>query len=142
MANALRYSYLRGPGGRFRNPYDHGCKSNCSDFILKGYNEDIECHEEDPSNEEGENVGMIQMQQISKLQNGNSNGNGQVAIDVNPIHHLQSASLGNMNGHASNCSHNTSSSSKHVKSKSETAPLGLGLGLGLGRNPSRPIVPS
>lgn len=140
MANALRYSYLRGPGGRFRNPYDHGCKRNCSDFLVKGYNEDIECHKEDPSNgEEEEGIGMIQMQQIPKLQNGNTNGNGQIAIDVNPIHHLQSAH-GNMNGHSSNCSHNTSNS-KHVKSKSESVPLGLGLGLGLGRNPSRPIVP-
>nr|CAB3449097.1 unnamed protein product [Digitaria exilis] len=42
MANSMRYSYLRGPGGRFRNPYDHGVRKNCSDFFLKGYNEDIE----------------------------------------------------------------------------------------------------
>jgi palmitoyltransferase ZDHHC13/17 len=42
MANALRYSYLRGPGGRFRNPFDHGVRKNCSDFFLKGYHEDIE----------------------------------------------------------------------------------------------------
>ncbi|KFK33845.1 hypothetical protein AALP_AA5G067400 [Arabis alpina] len=127
MANALRYSYLRGPGGRFRNPYDHGCRRNCSDFLVKGYNEDIECRDEDPSNgeEEGERTGMIQMQQIPKLQNGNTNGNGHIALDVNPIHH-------------SNCSHNTNSS-KHVKSKSENVPLGLGLGLG--RNPSRTDVP-
>ena len=38
----MRYSYLRGPGGRFRNPYDHGVRKNCSDFFLKEYNEDIE----------------------------------------------------------------------------------------------------
>ncbi|CAA7059042.1 unnamed protein product [Microthlaspi erraticum] len=122
MANALRYSYLRGPGGRFRNPYDLGCRRNCSDFLVKGYNEDIECHEEDPTQRQ-EGISMMQMQR-------SPNGNGHVAIDVNPIHNSQSA-----HGHSANCSHNHSSS----KSKSDGAPLGLGLGLG--RNPTRPAVP-
>ncbi|KAK7265604.1 hypothetical protein RJT34_33226 [Clitoria ternatea] len=27
---------VRGPGGRFRNPYDHGIKKNCSDFMING----------------------------------------------------------------------------------------------------------
>lgn len=124
MANALRYSYLRGPGGRFRNPYDLGCRRNCSDFLIKGYNEDIECHEEDGTPRQ-EGISMMQMQRNSNL----PNGNGHVAIDVDPIHNSQSAHV-----HSSNCSHNHGS-----KSKSDSVPLGLGLGLG--RNPSRPVVP-
>lgn len=126
MANALRYSYLRGPGGRFRNPYDLGCRRNCSDFLFKGYNEDIECHEEDATPRQ-EGISMMQMQRNSDL----TNGNGHVAIDVNPIHNSQSAHV-----HSSNCSHGHNS-----KPKSDSVPLGLGLGLGLGRNPTRPVVP-
>ncbi|WZZ90624.1 hypothetical protein YC2023_119203 [Brassica napus] len=124
MANALRYSYLRGPGGRFRNPYDLGYKRNCSDFLLKGYNEDIECQEED-STPRQEGISMMQMQRSSNLQNGN----GHVAVDVNPIHNSQSGHV-----HSSKCSHGHSS-----KPKSDSVPLGLGLGLG--RNPTRAVVP-
>ncbi|KAL0735426.1 hypothetical protein Bca4012_011636 [Brassica carinata] len=124
MANALRYSYLRGPGGRFRNPYDLGCRRNCSDFLLKGYNEDIECHEEDTTPRQ-DGISMMQMQRSSNIQNGN----GHVAIDVNPIHNSQSAHV-----HSSKCSHSHSS-----KPKSDGVPLGLGLGLG--RNTTRPVVP-
>uniref|UniRef100_M4CDL5 S-acyltransferase n=1 Tax=Brassica campestris TaxID=3711 RepID=M4CDL5_BRACM len=123
MANALRYSYLRGPGGRFRNPYDLGCKRNCSDFLLKGYNEDIECQEEDTTPRQ-EGISMMQMQRSSNLQNGN----GHVAIDVNPIHNSQSGHV-----HSSKCSHGHSS-----KPKSDSVPLGLGLGLG--RNLTRAVV--
>ncbi|XP_016506745.1 putative protein S-acyltransferase 23 isoform X1 [Nicotiana tabacum] len=42
MANAIRYGYLRGPDGRFRNPYNHGCRKNCSDFLINGYTNDDE----------------------------------------------------------------------------------------------------
>ncbi|GER42111.1 S-acyltransferase [Striga asiatica] len=42
VANAIRYGYLRGPDGRFRNPYNHGCWKNCSDFIINGHTEDEE----------------------------------------------------------------------------------------------------
>lgn len=42
MANAIRYGYLRGPDGRFRNPYNHGCRKNCSDFVIRGYTDDNE----------------------------------------------------------------------------------------------------
>ncbi|XP_073004401.1 protein S-acyltransferase 24-like isoform X1 [Typha latifolia] len=59
MANGMRYSYLRGPGGRFRNPYDHGIRKNCSDLLINGYNEDVE-HPEQPSLSALE-LGMIQM---------------------------------------------------------------------------------
>ncbi|KAL0422479.1 UNVERIFIED_CONTAM: putative protein S-acyltransferase 23 [Sesamum latifolium] len=42
VANAIRYGYLRGPDGRFRNPYNHGCWKNCSDFLIHGYTNDDE----------------------------------------------------------------------------------------------------
>ncbi|KAH6793486.1 Ankyrin repeat family protein with DHHC zinc finger domain-containing protein [Perilla frutescens var. hirtella] len=42
VANAIRYGYLRGPDGRFRNPYNHGCWKNCSDFLINGYTDDDE----------------------------------------------------------------------------------------------------
>ncbi|KAK4476949.1 hypothetical protein RD792_016118 [Penstemon davidsonii] len=42
MANAIRYGYLRGPDGKFRNPYNHGCWKNCSDFLIQGYTNDDE----------------------------------------------------------------------------------------------------
>ncbi|KAK6136447.1 hypothetical protein DH2020_029803 [Rehmannia glutinosa] len=42
VANAIRYGYLRGPDGRFRNPYNHGCWKNCSDFIINGHTDDDE----------------------------------------------------------------------------------------------------
>ncbi|KAJ0011006.1 hypothetical protein Pint_33529 [Pistacia integerrima] len=42
MANAIRYGYLRGPDGKFRNPYNHGCRKNCSDFFINGYTNDDE----------------------------------------------------------------------------------------------------
>ncbi|KAL1534453.1 protein S-acyltransferase [Salvia divinorum] len=42
VANAIRYGYLRGADGRFRNPYNHGCWKNCSDFVIHGYTDDNE----------------------------------------------------------------------------------------------------
>lgn len=42
FANAIRYGYLRGPDGRFRNPYNHGCRKNCADFLVQGYTDDNE----------------------------------------------------------------------------------------------------
>ncbi|XP_051146879.1 probable protein S-acyltransferase 23 [Andrographis paniculata] len=42
VANRARYSYLHGPDGRFRNPYNHGCWKNCSDFLIHGHNDDNE----------------------------------------------------------------------------------------------------
>ncbi|KAF8393113.1 hypothetical protein HHK36_021354 [Tetracentron sinense] len=120
MANVMRYSYLRGPGGRFRNPYDHGIRKNCSDFLINGYNEDVECIE-DPAHSEG--IGMMQMARNSNLQNGenhshHTNGNGHVSIDVDSKntrpHH------GHV--HSSQCNHNN-------HGKSNGIPLGLGIGL-------------
>ncbi|XP_077234001.1 putative protein S-acyltransferase 23 [Tasmannia lanceolata] len=42
LANAARYGYLRGPEGKFRNPYNHGFRKNCTDFLVHGYSEDDE----------------------------------------------------------------------------------------------------
>ncbi|CAL0325665.1 unnamed protein product [Lupinus luteus] len=136
MANAMRYSYLRGPGGKFRNPYDHGIKKNCSDFLINGYNEDVECIEEVVNSE---SIGMMPMARSSNL-NGDSHshfnratgsGNSHV-IDVKSNSTTNSRTHhGNINGHvhSSHCSHNN-----HAKTKNDSIPKGLGLGLGLGRN--------
>ncbi|CAI0401173.1 unnamed protein product [Linum tenue] len=40
IANAKRYGYLRGPDGKFQNPYSHGCRKNCVDFFIHGYLDD------------------------------------------------------------------------------------------------------
>nr|XP_043628928.1 protein S-acyltransferase 24-like [Erigeron canadensis] len=130
MANMMRYNYLRGPGGRFRNPYDHGCKKNCSDFLINGYNEDIEVIEATPQSSEGINMMPIPNRSLSlNMQNGglsagghshqtNGNGHGHVHVDSNknPTH-----------VHSSSCSHGN-----HSKPKTDSVPLGLGLGLGRG----------
>ncbi|KAH1067790.1 hypothetical protein J1N35_032777 [Gossypium stocksii] len=69
MANIMRYSYLRGAGGQFKNPYDQGCLKNCTNFLFKGYNEDVEASE-DIENSKG--IGVAQMLRNLKLQNGDS----------------------------------------------------------------------
>uniref|UniRef100_A0A1J3HW84 S-acyltransferase n=1 Tax=Noccaea caerulescens TaxID=107243 RepID=A0A1J3HW84_NOCCA len=40
--NAKRFSYLQGPDGRFYNPYNHGLRRNCSDFLVHGHTRDDE----------------------------------------------------------------------------------------------------
>ncbi|PPS01050.1 hypothetical protein GOBAR_AA19613 [Gossypium barbadense] len=86
MANVMRYSYLRSATGRFRNPYDHGCRKNCSDFLINGYNEDVQISEE-PAHFEG--IGMVQMARDLNLENGDletaANRNGHIAINATPI---------------------------------------------------------
>ncbi|KAF2310566.1 hypothetical protein GH714_014522 [Hevea brasiliensis] len=144
MANAMRYSYLRGPGGRFRNPYDHGIRKNCSDFLILGYNEDVE-YIEDSAHSEG--IGLMQMARNSNSQNGDAhshhiNGNGHVAINVNSDtkehqgHHHSSHCC--HNNHKHNHHHNYNHS--HGKSKTDSIPLGLGLGLG--RSTARTVAAS
>ncbi|XP_027368906.1 protein S-acyltransferase 24 isoform X2 [Abrus precatorius] len=134
MANAMRYSYLRGPGGRFRNPYDHGIKKNCSDFLINGYNEDVECVEELGHSEEG--IGMTHIARSTNLINGGSHthseyargtGNGHHVINVNCNNTNSKTHHGHINGHvhSSHCSH-----SNHGKTRNDNVPLGLGLGLG------------
>eukprot|EP00271_Cylindrocystis_brebissonii_P003721 TRINITY_DN14991_c0_g1_i1.p1 TRINITY_DN14991_c0_g1~~TRINITY_DN14991_c0_g1_i1.p1 ORF type:complete len:821 (+),score=93.49 TRINITY_DN14991_c0_g1_i1:163-2625(+) len=41
-ANGHRYAYLKGPDGRFFNPYDRGVIANCRDFLCLGQNTDVE----------------------------------------------------------------------------------------------------
>ncbi|CAL5023585.1 unnamed protein product [Urochloa decumbens] len=120
MANSMRYSYLRGPGGRFRNPYDHGVRKNCSDFFLKGYNEDIERVVQ--TLQPDEEMGPIQM------------GRSEVAhnCESTPLH-------GNGTDHCSTDSPVNSKS--HRSKKSERTPFGLGMGLGR-NNPSSRYVRS
>ncbi|KAE8654504.1 Protein S-acyltransferase 24 [Hibiscus syriacus] len=139
MANVMRYSYLRGATGRFRNSYDHGCRKNCSDFLINGYNEDMQISEE-PTQSEA--IGMVQMGRDLSLENGDmqipANVNSHIAInvsssDANAHHHGHSHSHSHSHGHgnvqSSQCNHSKPSS----KPKNESVPLGLGLGLGLGR---------
>ncbi|KAG0629567.1 hypothetical protein M758_1G113200 [Ceratodon purpureus] len=117
MANSLRYGYLKGADGRFRNPYDSGCRKNCVDFLLNGYNEDIEVPWE-PIQQHG---GVIQM--------------GERSVAAGAV----GASLGGLPGqtpsnvpnglrnhvHSSTCSHH-----HQGHSHSSSTPLGLGsLGL-------------
>ncbi|PON68530.1 Transmembrane protein [Parasponia andersonii] len=131
LANAMRYSYLRGPGGRFRNPYDHGIRKNCSDFMINGYNEDVEYIEQSAA---AEGIGMIHLPKNASLQNGNAHShhaNGCVAINVDS----QSTKPHHGHVHSSHCNHNNNG-------KSKTANVPLGLGLGLGRNTSRSVVAS
>ncbi|XP_076885446.1 protein S-acyltransferase 24-like [Bidens hawaiensis] len=135
MANMMRYNYLRGPGGRFRNPYDHGCKKNCSDFLINGYNEDIGIVESTPQSE------GISMMPISNDNNINNKNN--MSLNLNTLngagHSHQTNGHGHIHGHghgqggqghvhSSGCSHGTQSKPKADSS----VPLGLGLGLGRG----------
>ncbi|KAL8197667.1 hypothetical protein R6Q57_024315 [Mikania cordata] len=121
MANMMRYNYLRGPGGRFRNPYDHGCKKNCSDFLINGYNEDIEIIES-----EGVNMMQISNNNNTVLKLNMQNG-GVTAGHPHP--NRNSHGHGHGHGHSSGCSHGA-----HSKPNTDSSvPLGLGLGLGLGR---------
>ncbi|KAH7855368.1 hypothetical protein Vadar_024110 [Vaccinium darrowii] len=128
MTNVMRYSYLKGPGGRFRNPYDHGCKKNCKDFLINGYNEDIECGEESV---QSEGIGMVHMTRNSAPQNGfghshhPTNGNSSHVVNVNKNSKTHQGHV-----HSSQCNHG----------KSEAVPLGLGLGLA--RNSTRSVVAS
>uniref|UniRef100_A0A0E0NAU6 S-acyltransferase n=1 Tax=Oryza rufipogon TaxID=4529 RepID=A0A0E0NAU6_ORYRU len=125
MANAMRYSYLRGPGGRFRNPFDHGVRKNCSDFLLKGYNEDIERVEQ--TLQPDEELGMIQMTRSAVSQNGES-----MSLHANGTDHGCADPQGNSKSHRH--SHGSSQCCSHSKRPDKT-PLGLGLGLGR-NNPS------
>eukprot|EP01018_Ginkgo_biloba_P015937 Gb_13259 [translate_table: standard] len=117
MANAVRYNYLKGPGGHFRNPFDHGCRKNCTDFLIQGYNEDVETPWQ-PLQQDG--IGMVQMSRHSASSRavGSANGvnvQGEISGDVN-------SGESKVNIHSSQCNHN--------QGQNESVPLGLGLGLG------------
>ncbi|KAJ4758096.1 S-acyltransferase [Rhynchospora pubera] len=125
MANQMRYSYLRGPGGKFWNPYDHGVRKNCSDFFIKGYHEDIERGPDHQvvrsASDEESTAGMIQM---TRTANGDDQGQSHQ-------HHCHA------NGHACKGHGHGQSVGKAKPETSNGVPLGLGLGLGLGRNGAR-----
>uniref|UniRef100_A0A0E0HU34 protein S-acyltransferase n=1 Tax=Oryza nivara TaxID=4536 RepID=A0A0E0HU34_ORYNI len=120
MANSMRYSYLRGPGGRFRNPFDHGARKNCSEFLLNGYSEDIE--RLDHTSHTDEEMGMIQMTNAVS-----QNGEG-------PSHHGNGTGHSCAESHAHSKSHSQVSSSQCCDHSKKTDRTPLGLGLGLGRN--------
>lgn len=137
-ANMLRYSYLRGPDGRFRNLFDHGCKKNCTDFLINGYNEDIE-HAEESGESDG--IGMINMTRDANHTNGVSrshqpNGNGHILIDVNKISISHQGHI-----HSSQCSHSPSHSQRHSQSHTDSH-VPEGQDIGLGRNVSHAAVAS
>lgn len=130
VANSMRYSYLKGPGGRFRNPYDHGIRKNCSDFLIKGYNEDMELPEQIAPSEE---MGMIQMTRSTDSQNGENHShqsnNINVCVDGQS---KNSRTHGHVN--PSKCCNNIG--------KNDRAPHGLGLGVGRNaRHNTRSILP-
>ncbi|RZS08897.1 hypothetical protein BHM03_00039931 [Ensete ventricosum] len=130
VANSTRYSYLKGPGGWFRNPYDHGIQKNCSDFLIKGYSEDVELTEQIPPSEE---TGMIQMTRSMDSQMGENHSHQ--SNNVNVCIDGQSKSS-RTHGHVnpSKCCNNNG--------KNDRAPRGLGLAVG--RNAShntRSILP-
>ncbi|GJM97876.1 hypothetical protein PR202_ga14836 [Eleusine coracana subsp. coracana] len=121
VANSMRYAYLRGPGGRFRNPFDHGVRRNCSEFLLNGYNEDIERLEQTLHTDE--ETGMIQMTSTVT-----QNGDG-------PLHHGNGAGHGHTDS-VNSKSHIQASSSQCCDHSKRTDRTPLGLGMGLGRNSS------
>lgn len=133
MANMMRYNYLRGNGGRFRNPYDHGCKKNCSDFLINGYNEDIEVAEEPSSAaaaDQFDGINMMPMTASSlalNLQNGGPIASAAAAAAAAGSGGGGYSHQTNGNGH-----HVHSPGCSHGKPKTESVPLGLGLGLGRG----------
>ncbi|XP_020591875.1 protein S-acyltransferase 24 [Phalaenopsis equestris] len=140
MANGLRYSYLRGPGGKFRNPYDHGVYKNCSDFLIKGYNEDVEVAYHNLNSEE---TNMIQMTNIvsqnSENQANQANGNGHLSINFDS----KGSPRTHGHVHTSKCSHGKNSSSgSNSNNNSRGSRIPFGLGLGLGRNNARHSSPS
>ncbi|XP_024374636.1 protein S-acyltransferase 24 [Physcomitrium patens] len=113
MANSLRYTYLKDAEGRFRNPYDSGCRKNCVDFFLTGYNEDIEVPWE-PIRQHG---GVIQMGDRSVAA-------GTLGSSLAGVVGQNSTNVANglrNHVHSSTCSHN-----HHGDTPSGHTPLGLG----------------
>eukprot|EP00252_Welwitschia_mirabilis_P022671 TRINITY_DN6201_c0_g1_i1.p1 TRINITY_DN6201_c0_g1~~TRINITY_DN6201_c0_g1_i1.p1 ORF type:complete len:623 (+),score=104.75 TRINITY_DN6201_c0_g1_i1:176-2044(+) len=119
MANAIRYSYLRGPNGHFRNPFDHGCRQNCTDFLVQGYNQDVErtCQPAYPD-------GMAMVQTRGQCTHSCSSSSS-VNVQGQNSHYLNvqesdGKSPSSLHSNHTNCSNG----------KTEAIPVGLGLGLG------------
>lgn len=109
----MRYTYLRDSRGRFENPYDHGLRKNCSDFLIKGYNDDVQ-------RASVEGTGMVSMSR-----NGNSTHNNGPS-SINRVGHQHSSQCCDQNHDKRDTANDTPS----------------GLGLGLGRGHPRRSMPS
>lgn len=115
LTNAMRYSYLKGPDGRFHNPYDNGCRKNCSDFFIQGYNEDADLPWQ-PSQQNG--VGMVQLMQKS----------GSSSISTSTVVNVVSSN-GSQSHHHQHHQHTSACNNSNHGHSSNFVPLGLGLGL-------------
>ena len=107
MANMMRYSYLRDPNGRFRNPYDHGIWNNCHDFLVNGQNTDVVLPLPDGPSLAHTDTALIQLAPCTV--NGSSNA-------------LEGTNGSSGVPNAKSCCDN--------HKKDNGLPLGLGLGLG------------
>ena len=101
----MRYSYLKGPDGRFQNPYDHGCRKNCSDFLIQGYQEDVEVSSQQNSSspQNGGSLQMLQMSSSSSNVPSCSSSNLVSSNGTKAHYHQHSASCSHSNrAHSSN----------------------------------------
>ena len=104
----MKYSYLKAPNGRFYNPYDHGCRKNCSDFLIKGYQEDIEVTVLPQQNSSAQQNGVnLQMGQISRspsnLPSSSASSSAASSNGTKAHYHQHSSSCSHSNhGHSSN----------------------------------------
>ncbi|KAG0499170.1 hypothetical protein HPP92_003861 [Vanilla planifolia] len=128
MVNSMRYGYLRTSGGRFRNPYDHGVWNNCSDFLMKGYNEDIEVVD---SSSHSNEMGLISW-------NGEIESN-HVSIDVDVEDSLQTHGHveSSKRNHDENNNINRSNNNRRNLMKGNWVSFGLNVGLGRTKNDVR-----
>ena len=108
LTNAVRYSYLKGPDGHFHNPYDHGCRKNCSDFLIKGYQEDVEVMVLPQQNSSFQQNGVnLQMGEISRSPSNlpsSSSSSSAVSSNGTKAHYHQHSSscIHSNHGHSSN----------------------------------------
>jgi ankyrin repeat protein len=115
VANQVRYNYLKGTDGRFKNVYDHGVRKNCSEFLLTGFSSDLEVS---PSAQPENRGGLIQLMEHAPGHHAHSNGAASAQEDTGGGHHV----------HSAGCQHN--------HGQAGSTPVGLGLG-GLGLNTIR-----
>ncbi|CAM6119554.1 unnamed protein product [Calypogeia fissa] len=126
VANSMRYNYLKGVDGRFKNVYDHGIRKNCSEFLLTGFSSDVEVNSTSHVENRG---GLIQMMEHLPGHRVHSSGNAAAQDQGN----LNVASAVGSLGHAGAGHHVHSAGCKHNHAQGSSAPVGLGLGLGTSR---------
>ena len=104
----MKYSYLKAPNGQFHNPYDHGCRKNCSDFLIKGYQEDVEVMVLPQQNSSFQQNGVnLQMGEISRSPSNlpsSSSSSSAVSSNGTKAHYHQHSSscIHSNHGHSSN----------------------------------------